>query len=66
MNDQVLVVRLTCLVPAKERQRIHEQILNQMATGCVILLPGTEAILVPKNVEIKVEEASNGAEEKDR
>lgn len=29
MNDQILVVRLKCLVPVKERQRMHAQILHR-------------------------------------
>ena len=55
MNDQVLVVKMNILVSGDKMQKIYESILSQIETGVVLLPVGCEAIVVPKDIEIRVE-----------
>lgn len=56
MNDQVLVVQLKTLVSSDKIQKMYESILSQIEKGVVLLPVGCEAIVVPKDIEIRVEE----------
>lgn len=55
MNDQVLVVKMNTLVSGDKMQKIYESILSQVEKGVVLLPVGCEAIVVPKDIEIRVE-----------
>jgi hypothetical protein len=54
MSD-LLVVKVNAMYKAHDLRCIHEGLVKQKATGVIILPPGCEAIVVPDDVEIKVE-----------
>lgn len=54
MND-VLVVKLNAVFPTDTICKIHKEILRQKESGVVVLPPYCTAIIVPEDVEIKLE-----------
>lgn len=56
-NNELLIVKLNMHLRAKDIQRIRESILKQKETGLVILPAFCDVIQVPKDIEIRVEEA---------
>ena len=59
MNDKVLVVKINQVVSSERLDLIRQAIVNQMKTGVVLLPFGCEAIVVPENIEVKVEGVEN-------
>lgn len=55
MNNDILVVRVNMFLKNKEQESVHQYILEQRKTGVIVLPPYCEAIVVPKDVEIKFE-----------
>lgn len=54
-SDSVLIIKVNTLLKSEALQQIHEAILKQKETGVVILPEGYNAILVPKDLDIEVE-----------
>ena len=54
MND-VLVVKLNKVFPTDTIYKIHKEILRQKESGVVVLPTYCTAIIVPEDVEIKLE-----------
>ena len=59
MNDKVLVVKINHIVSSERLDLIRQAIVNQMKMGLVILPNGCEAIVVPEDIEVKVEGVKN-------
>lgn len=59
MNDKVLVVKINHVVSSERLDLIRQAIVNQMKTGVVLLPFGCEAIVVPEDIEVKVEGVKN-------
>lgn len=55
MVDDILVVRINMFLKNKEQEAIRQYILEQRKNGIIVLPPYCEAIMVPKDVEIKFE-----------
>lgn len=55
MDDDILVVRVNMFLKNKEQEAVRQYILEQRKTGVIVLPPYCEAIMVPKDVEIKFE-----------
>ena len=55
MNKQLLVVRANIFLRGKEYQDLCRSIEIQRTTGVIVLPPYCEAIVVPNDIEIKVE-----------
>ncbi len=53
----ILVVKVNMFCKPKEMDTIQDCILAQKETGVVILPPYCEAVVVPEDVEIRVEES---------
>lgn len=53
----ILVVKVNMFCRAKELNDIRNYIFNQKESGVVILPPYCEAVVVPEDVEIRVEES---------
>lgn len=61
MDDEVLIVKCKVILHPRDTHRIREAIIDQMKEGVVVLPDYMEAIVVPKDVEVRVEqEDSNG------
>lgn len=52
----VLVVKVNLFCGNKDLCQIHDNIINQMKTGVVILPAYCEAQVVPDNIEVRVED----------
>lgn len=55
MENDILVVRINMFLKNKEQEAFRQHILEQRKTGVIVLPPYCEAIMVPKDVEIKFE-----------
>lgn len=56
MSDQVLVIKTNVPLPTKIRNQFRQEILNQIETSDVVLLPSfCDVIIVPKGIQIKFE-----------
>lgn len=55
-NNDLLIVKLNMHLRARDIQRIRDSIQKQKETGLVILPAFCDAIQVPKDIEIRVEE----------
>lgn len=53
MNDDILVIKANMFLKNKEREAVRQCILEQRKTGIIVLPQYCEAIVVPKDVEIK-------------
>lgn len=56
MMKEVLVVRANCVLSARRLQDIRERILSQMKSGVILLPVELTALIVPEDIEIKVED----------
>lgn len=56
-NKQVLVIRSTIPIKGDDMRRLYECILEQKKSGVIFLPSCLEAISVPDDVEIRIEEA---------
>lgn len=63
MNNDILVVRVNMFLKSKEQEAVRQYILEQQKTGVIILPPYSEAIVVPKDVEIKFEGVDSNDDE---
>ena len=54
-NNQVLVIKSKTYLHADDLNRLYKNILEQQKTGVILLPSCFEAILVPDDVEIRVE-----------
>lgn len=61
-NKDLLVIKPNIHLSPRDLRRIRESIMLQKETGLVILPFFCEALVVPKNVEIRVEERYSGRE----
>ncbi|MFA5655136.1 MAG: hypothetical protein WDA37_00165 [Dysgonamonadaceae bacterium] len=55
MDEDILVVRVNMFLKNKEQEAVRQYILEQRKTGVIVLPLYCEAIMVPKDVEIKFE-----------
>ena len=55
MDNNILVIRVNMVLKNKEQEAVRQCILGQRKTGVIVLPPYCEAIMVPKDVEIKFE-----------
>ena len=55
MDNNILVIRVNLFLKNKEQEAVRQHILEQRKTGVIVLSPYCEAIMVPKDVEIKFE-----------
>lgn len=55
MDNDILVVKVNMFLKNKEQEAVRQHVLEQRKTGVIILPPYCEAIMVPKDVEIKFE-----------
>ncbi len=59
--DNVLVVRTYTYLRKDEREKLRANLQEQFLTGNVVILPPyTEAMIVPKDVEIEVQNLEGG------
>lgn len=58
-NNDILVIKVNIVLKNKEQEAVHQHILEQRKTGVIVLPPYCEAIIVPKDVEIKFEGVEN-------
>jgi len=65
MENDILVVRVNMFLNNKELEAVRQYVLAQRATGVVVLPPYCDAIVVPKDVEIKFEKSYEHEEDKD-
>ena len=61
MSD-VLVVKINALFPSDKISAIHKDILRQKESGVIVLPSYCEALVVPEDIEIKLEADLNGEE----
>lgn len=61
MENDILVVKVNMFLKNKEQEAVRQCILEQRKTGIIVLPPYCEAIVVPKDVEIKFEGVENDA-----
>lgn len=60
--DDMLIVKINGVIMSAEYLKmLHDNIFKQKESGVIILPSFCEALVVPKNIEIKVEGDSNGA-----
>ena len=59
MSD-VLVVKINALFPTETLSKIRKHILRQKESGVIVLPSYCEALMVPEDIEIKLEAYSNG------
>lgn len=57
MDDKVLVIRVNSVISSERLYNIKKSIMTQVKEGVVVLPFGCEVIVVPKDIEIKVESA---------
>lgn len=62
MDNDILIVRVNMFLKNKEQEAVRQHILEQRKTGVIVLPPYCEAIMVPKDVEIKFEGVETDAE----
>ena len=55
MDNDILVVKVNMFLKNKEAEAVRQHILEQRKTGVIVLPTYCEAIIVPKDVEIKFE-----------
>ncbi len=55
MDNNILVIKVNMFLKNKEQEAVRQYILEQRKTGVIVLPPCCEAIMVPKDVEIKFE-----------
>lgn len=55
MDDKILVVKMNTPMSAERLCRIYMAILTQVETGVVVLPCGCDAMVVPKDIEIRVD-----------
>ena len=55
MSD-ILVVKINMFTRAKEFQQIRDSIVAQKETGTIVLPPYCEALVVPEDTEIKIQD----------
>lgn len=55
-NNDVLVVKMDIRMAPTQLQRIYDSIISQKEKGVVLLPAGCEAIIVPKDIEVRVED----------
>lgn len=53
MDNNILVIKVNMFLKNKEQEAVRQHILEQRKTGVIVLPPYCEAIMVPKDVEIK-------------
>lgn len=58
--SEILVIKCQRMMRPDKLSKIHENIRRQVETGVVVLPPGFEAVVVPDNIEIKMEVSENG------
>ena len=61
MSD-VLVVKINALFPSDKIFAIHKDILRQKESGVIVLPSYCEALVVPEDIEIKLEADLNEEE----
>ena len=59
-TKDVLVIKCNFLFKERYYKLIYENILKQMEHGVVVLPFGVEAIVVPKDIEVRVEGSEEG------
>lgn len=59
MGDQILVVKMSTVVSGERINKIYKSILEQMKTGVVVLPNGCEPVLIPKDIEVQIENGEN-------
>lgn len=59
-NDEVLVIKLKVNVTDEDYVKIGEALFNQMKHGLVLLPAYCDAVIVPKDIEVKMEKAGAG------
>ena len=55
MDNNILIIRVNMFLKNKEKEAVRQYIMEQRKTGVIVLPPYCEAIMVPKDVEIKFE-----------
>jgi len=56
-KDEILVIKINGLyVGREEKERLRKSIIEQKETGVVLLPYYAEAIIVPQDIEIKMED----------
>ena len=55
MDNDILVIKVNMFLKNKEQEAVRQHILEQRKTGVIVLPPYCEAVMVPKDVEIKFE-----------
>lgn len=62
MDNDILVVKVNMFLRNKEQEAVRQHILEQRKTGVIVLPTYCEAIMVPKDVEIKFEGVETDAD----
>lgn len=56
VDENLLIIKVNVMLRGDRLQEIRELIMKQRETGLIILPPFCEAVVVPKDIEIKIEE----------
>ena len=62
MDKQLLIVKANIFLRDKEYRDLYKSIEAQRNNGTIVLPSYCKALIVPENVEIKVEEPKKGTE----
>lgn len=57
--SEILVIKCQRMMRPDKLSKFHENIRRQVETDVVVLPPGFEAVVVPDNIEIKMEVSEN-------
>jgi hypothetical protein len=66
MENDILVVKVNMFLKNKELEAVRQYILEQRKTGVIVLPLYCEAIMVPKDVEIKFEGVETDVDRKQK
>lgn len=56
MKD-ILVIKCNAVIKPEDLKKLREMLIKQKEEGVIILPPYVEALIVPEDIEIRVEEA---------
>lgn len=56
VDENLLIIKVNVMLRGDKLQEIRELIMKQKETGLIILPPFCEAVVVPKDTEIKIKE----------
>lgn len=60
-KEEIIVIKINAIISPEQKEELRKSIIKQKETGVVILPYFAEAIITPKDIEIKIkDEKSEG------